>query len=98
MGARTLPRLTAGPAWAAATRLSAAWRDSQLAEQLCLVEVQVEAGDLALLELVDTADAQLRRLAGRGYLAGGAAEGAGVRADAPGLVHAAPVVGVDGDR
>src|SRR5947209_2824659 len=85
------------PAPPSAGRLHAAGGDAELSEQFRLIEVKVEAGDLAFLEFVDAGEAYFRRLAGRGDLAGRAAQGTGVRADAAALVHAAAIVRVDGD-
>src|SRR6266496_143156 len=49
-----------------AGRLHAAGGDAELSEQFRLVEVQVEAGDLAFLEFVDAAEERVHRPAGRG--------------------------------
>src|SRR5215472_18300426 len=88
-------------AWSVVGRLHAAGfsasPDAELAHQLCLVEVQVEAGDLALVDFVDAAEAHVRSPAGRGDLARLPAEGTGMRTGGASLVHTAPVVGVDGD-
>src|SRR5215472_13133413 len=88
-------------AWSVVGRLHAAGfsasPDAELAHQLRLVEVQVEAGDLALVDFVDAAEAHVRAPAGRGDLTGRPTEGAGVRAGGATLVHTAPVVGVDSD-
>src|SRR5437868_12948703 len=72
---------------------SAAGGDAELAEHLRLVEVEVEAGDLAFLELVDAAEVDLRPLSGWRDLAAGRAQDAGVRAGRAALVHAAAGVG-----
>src|SRR5690348_13576918 len=87
-----LPRLPAGLARRRAVsqpagRLHAAARDAELSEQFRLVEVQVEAGDLAVLEFVDAAEKRADRPAGRGDLAGRTPERTGVRADEAALVH-----------
>src|SRR5438132_14005816 len=80
-----------------AGRLHAAGGDAELSEQFRLVEVQVEAGDLAFLEFVDAAEERVHRPAGRGDLAGRPAARTGVPADEAAFVHATPVVGVHGD-